>query len=173
MKQRAKRWGNASAWRKIKRWKHGKSFDLHNKTRWALCGQRKIGRTQQDLQLLVIDEMSMLSAYYLGMIHEQMRRALHADHQEFGGIPVLLVGEPVQGLALYQAALSHTGIEKQARLGKSPIALQGARLFAKFMRLELTQQLRAIDSLQQKRINSLLQPDAEIGPELLRDLGKA
>ena len=162
---------------------HGKTIHsvfqlLMSDARLSHDAAGRIQRMLQGVKLLVIDEMSMLSAYYLGMIHERMRKALHADHQEFGGIPVLLVGDfnqlkPVQGLALYQAALSHAGIEKQARLGKSPIALQGARLFAKFVRLELTQQLRAIDPLQQQRINSLLQPDAEISPKLLRDLRDA
>lgn len=46
----------------------------------------RIQRMLQSVKLLVIDEMSMLSAYYLGMIHERMRRALRA-------IPVLLVGD--------------------------------------------------------------------------------
>jgi ATP-dependent DNA helicase PIF1 len=76
------------------------------------------------LQLLLIDEVSMLSARLLDTLDELLRR-VRDDEQPFGGIQLLLIGDLLQ----LPPVLAPFPFEARcwARLGLWPVYLHGAR----------------------------------------------
>lgn len=102
------------------------------------------------LSLLIIDEISCITASFLGRIEKRLREIMGKD-EPFGGLAVLLLGDffqlpPVGGSSLYTSVIDLFVMGAKtldtATVTNGP-ATQGAHWFVSFRKMELTQQMRA------------------------------
>ena len=109
--------------------------------------KQKIMITFENVQLLVIDEVSMLTPVTLTKISTYLRLALESEYL-FGGISVLLIGDffqfpPIQrnlkNPALYQAAVM---LGMGLKMPNDAYRV-GAEIFTKFRKVTLDGQMRA------------------------------
>jgi len=134
----------------------------------------------EKIDVLVFDEISMVSSELLGEISERLS-LLCSNKAPFGGKSVLLLGDfmqlpPVGGHSLY-ADLIDFSTEKagatKATIASSPRRLLGVTMFAQFQRLELTQQVRAAEDAVQMGFLTKLRDLSQTHPvtdDLIRSL---
>ena len=126
--------------------KLGLSVDDFEYTSISYTARQAILDNLRGIQLLVIDEASMMTPVTLARIDLHLRLSLESD-LHFGGLHLLLPGDffqfpPVSGLAkpaLYQAAVL---CARGLRLPNDAYRT-GAHLFTKFTLLILEEQVRA------------------------------
>jgi hypothetical protein len=127
--------------------KLGRSVNDFTYTNICYANKQKILDNLRGIQLLAIDEASMLTPVTLSRINLHLRLSLEAD-LPFGGIHILLIGDFFQfppvapGLpkpSLYQAAVL---CARGLRLPNDAYRT-GAHLFTKFKLLILDEQIRA------------------------------
>ena len=126
--------------------------------------QQKIIQKFEDVQLLVIDEASMLTPVTLTKINTYLKQSLKSEHL-FGGLSVILIGDfdqfpPVErGLknpALYQAAV----MLAQGMNMPNEAYRVGAEIFTKFRLVILKGQVRASPEFE-KWLNEILESNDE------------
>ena len=132
----------------------GKFADLTPKTRDAI--EKNLGLDDDgelSTCLLVVDEVSMMTATQLAFIDHRLRE-VGKRKQPFAGLAVLLMGDfyqlpPVGTEALYRSALAHHRPKATARAAARQA---GAELFKLFRLIELTEQMRAAACPTQKHL---------------------
>jgi len=115
------------------------------------------------LSLLVIDEISCITASFLGRIEKRLREIMGKD-EPFGGLSVLLLGDffqlpPVAGISLYTSVIDLLVMGAKTLDNENCIngpATQGAHWFSTFRKMELTQQMRAAGDPQHMAFLNLL-----------------
>jgi hypothetical protein len=91
--------------------------------------------------LLIIDEMSMINTILLSHVSTRLQQILE-NHEEFGGLPIILMGDmfqlpPTAGESMYKTVFKNR-IDSWQRPSQ-----QGATLFSSFSYHELTQNIRS------------------------------
>jgi hypothetical protein len=145
-----------------------------NRAPSSMSNQVLLLKQQQwdNTSVILIDEVSMISPRFLGMLSSQADKILEtsSDHG-FGNLPLILVGDffqipPVTGSSLPEllveqttTATTTTEASPASRPSKplSPLQLHGLHVFQSCLRINLTIQQRAADDLdwQQRVINPL------------------
>lgn len=107
------------------------------------------------LALLVIDEISYISPLLLGQIDNRLRQLMSLPEIPFGGLSVILMGDffqlPPVGASynLFSATVKLFVEEKELspEEGHNP-QTRGTFLFSRFIKFELTQQMRAAEDIE-------------------------
>lgn len=139
----------------------GKNLDNFTYTSLKASTIRTMQENLEDIELLVIDEMSMMTPVDLARVELHCRLALDGS-QRFGGLDVLLIGDhfqfpPIAKLshpALFQAAV------KLARGSPMPnqAYMQGAIYYTQFKMIEMKGQQRA-DPIYRVWLNKIRDPN--------------
>ena len=88
---------------------HG-AFDFKFGIEVTTSGDKKLAQLRENLsevKLIIIDEMSLVSADQLYKIDAKLREIFHLNKQPFGGIAIVLVGDllqipPVKGVYIFK-----------------------------------------------------------------------
>lgn len=130
---------------------------------------------------VVIDEISMLDACTLANVEKNATAALGAHPQKlpFSGKHLVLMGDfhqlsPVKGEALHKSLVAHSKFNpgrKQRSVAHNTLHIHGVNLFSRFVRVNLTEQMRAGGDPQHTEfIEKLRQEEHPISFPMLRRL---
>lgn len=113
---------------------------------------------ENHVAVLVIDEISMVSATILHHYHSRLCEILACD-LPFGGIPIVAMGDffqfpPVGALTLYEEVLLLLKCVQNASAGVS-LAAKGAQLFRNFKIFQLSTQQRSLDPVHTAKVLKL------------------
>ncbi len=122
---------------------------------------------KEKLVVLIIDEISFVGPEFFAQIEFCMRQIM-GNNKPFGGIAVIIMGDFFQlppvapAQTLYAALLKMIAEKINPKEKNTGPAIQGARVFAHFRKIELTQQMRAAnDPLHMEFLNRLRSTSTE------------
>ncbi len=106
----------------------------------------------QTLALLYIDEISFVSPELLAQVDHRAREIM-GNNEPFGGLGVIITGDfdqippipPAESLVTALLKVSSTKTNLKLNAGSTTPSVQGACLFASFRKIELSQQMRAMN----------------------------
>lgn len=107
----------------------------------------RLERQWRHVQLLVIDELSMVPAHVFWEVNRRLNHVLNTPEGHFGGLPVILFGDfyqlpPVAGLPVYEQRRSDENANKQRAHVPFLYDGTGQHLFSLFTVVFLKRQMR-------------------------------
>jgi hypothetical protein len=153
----------------------------------ALCtlALEKAQRRLRHCRILLIDEVSMVGSYMLGIVDHRLRTIMAQPNLPFGGVGIVLMGDFFQLPAVHDVPLPTsakncmtTAIPTNQSKALVSISSTGGALFQHFSLLRFTQQMRidTADVVHAALVESFQQMDADraesaaISPDLLHYL---
>ena len=114
--------------------------------------------------IFLIDEISMLGPIGLAHIDQRLRQITGVADQPFGGLLVILCGDPYQlqpisSKSLFTAVVETHNLTTNINNPQITPSTIGAELFSRFTMFQLTQQMRVHDKSHIALINKLRNPD--------------
>jgi hypothetical protein len=128
-------------------------FDVNNKKTFNPLRGKALATLQQrilqsNIRGIIIDEYSMVGCKMMFLINERLKQAMN-NHELFGGLNIILVGDTKQLPAVLDSVLWKTPSKASDEM--SNIANQGHYLYKQFkLVIELTENLRQLGPEQQR-----------------------